>query len=359
MTILTKYKAQSFFDKAKFIKIFLISSLCFCTLCWVQSILDCLGIDRNITLLCPGCTSYSFGFPHPSGLAIEPQFMGNLLLAPTLTALCLWARPAAKAHFFSRRALLFFSFFFSSTLFLTFSRGAIYSFTLGFIVLTLLSLIRLHNRAFLKTIPLLLLSFIFTLLMQGVFSAISYTNSTFASGIERSVSQLSLGEINLHFSNTDSDPATIDPSNSIAPVFDGYVEESTDVRVNLNRIAIDLATKSPSTLLFGYGLGSAGKVMFQAEKTSTPFEIIQNEYLSLLLETGILGLLLAVLITTLILLALRHIARPERYLIGCTVLCYLLTLLFFSGFPNAIHLYLSPVFLAASLLQRRPHRSSL
>ena len=358
--IITKLKKQASFDKAKFIRIFLLSSLGFCIICWVQSILDCLGVDRSITLLCPGCTSYSFGFPHPSGLAIEPQFMGNLLLAPTFVALYLWTRPTAtRPDYFNRRTLLGLSFFFSSTLFLTFSRGAIYSFAFTFIILFITTIAKLHNKKFWQTVPLLFLSFLFTLFIQGVFSSISYTNSTFASGIERSISQLSLGKINPHLSTdeelTSSLPETTDTT---TPVFDGYVEESTDVRIGLNRIALDLATKSPAKFTFGYGISSAGIIMHQAGRIDTPSEIVQNEYVSLLLETGLVGLITAVLAVVIILLELRRIAQPERYLIGGVILSFLLTLLFFSGLPNAIHLYLFPIMLVATLPRQKPEHSS-
>ena len=55
--------------------------------CWLQSILDAIGVSRNLTLLCNGCVSNVFGFPHPNGFAIEPQFMANLLLAPVFLSL--------------------------------------------------------------------------------------------------------------------------------------------------------------------------------------------------------------------------------------------------------------------------------
>ena len=196
--------------------------------------------------------------------------------------------------------------------------------------------------------------------MQGIFSAASYTNSTFASGIENSISQLSLGKIELRLSpKTESssstppqekNPTETPPAEKTdIPVFDGYVEESTNTRMKFNRIALELSAKNTKTLLFGYGLGSAGETMFKEGKTNTPFEIVQNEYLSLILETGLLGLLLATLAIAVALSYFKKINRPERCLFGAVIISFLASLMFFSGLPNAVHLYLFPVFLAVTL----------
>ena len=361
VVILTTFKDSPLFNKAKFLKIFMFSSVAFCAICWLQSILDILSVGRETTLLCSGCTSLSFGFPHPSGFAIEPQFMGNLLLAPTLTALYLWTKKDSGNSVFSKKSLSLFSFLFLSTLFLTFSRGAIYSFCVGFALLLILSIFKLKNRAFLKTIPLALASAVFVILAQGVFSAVSYTNSTFLSGVEKSISQMTLGKVNLKLEPekpvTSNQTKPEDTSDS--PVFDGYVEESTNVRMNFNRIAIDLAFKTPKTAIFGYGLGSAGTAMYTEGKTSAPLEIIQNEPLSLLLETGLLGVLLALLSLMLVLNFIRKLNRPERYLLWAIVLSFALSLMFFSGLPNALHVYLCPVFLVISLPEAFPENRRL
>ena len=350
VTLFTVFRPNKAFSKTRFFKILFYSTAIFCGLCWLQSILDCFEVDRSITLLCRGCVSYSFGFPHPSGLAIEPQFMGNLLLAPTLAAIYFWARAHSKTNDnvpFSSRSLLFFSLLLSCTLFFTFSRGAIYSFFVAFIVLFFVSIIRLRQKEFWKTLPLIFFSLIFTLLMQGAFSAASYTDSTFLGGIEKSISQMTLGKINLHLetknpsSNSSEDAPETKPE---APVFDGYVEESTNTRMRFNRIALELSSRTPSSAAFGYGLGSAGEIMYKEGKTASAYELIQNEYLSLLLETGIFGLLLAVLMIAIIIRAAKKFTHPYHYLLGSIILSFLFSLLFFSGLPNAMHLYLFPVF---------------
>ena len=55
--------------------------------CIWQCIMDVVGVDRSITGLCAGCTYQTIGFPHPNGFAIEPQFMGNLLVLPSILSL--------------------------------------------------------------------------------------------------------------------------------------------------------------------------------------------------------------------------------------------------------------------------------
>ena len=77
----------------------LITSIGFSIFCWVQCFLDLAGVGREYTLLCPGCVSTKFGFPHPNGFAIEPQFMGNLLIAPVLLCFYLLTSPRVQKDF--------------------------------------------------------------------------------------------------------------------------------------------------------------------------------------------------------------------------------------------------------------------
>ena len=70
--------------KEKFWKCFFGVALLICFWCVLQCVLDLVGVSRDYSLMCAGCTYSMFGFPRPNGLAIEPQFMGNLLLAPAV-----------------------------------------------------------------------------------------------------------------------------------------------------------------------------------------------------------------------------------------------------------------------------------
>lgn len=438
-----------------------------CFFCFLQSILDLLGLSRASTLLCAGCTYRSFGFPHPSGFAIEPQFMGNLLLAPTLTMLYLLvtqpssqdsknssqqpANPATFSRWRNFWPLAIIVTLFSTTLFFTFSRGAIYAYAIALIVMLILCLKRHHFRWSLITIPVL--SFLISLGLQGTFSALSPTSETFISGVTKSIHQLSLGIIDLRPQEktspvenseitVDNSATTVDNStqnvenpatSSGKPVenptpnggnpaqnsphgeedsptsspetnpptstgndevyFEGYVPESTNIRLNLNKTAIDtwLAAPghprievnigcahktsgdpticlthtqlTPTSILFGVGLGGAGTAMHAAfpDIITSSKEIVQNEFFSLLLETGLVGVALLIF-SFLLAFAPRLFSakfldgraansrsrsatfwhHPALPLLLSLVIAYLITLNFFSGLPNALQIYLMP-----------------
>ena len=341
-------------------KIFLASSVVICIICWLQCLLDVLGVDRSVTLLCLGCTYKSFGFPHPSGFAIEPQFMGNLLLAPTIYILYICNKTEQNVKKQNKLLLLLFS----TTLFLTFSRGAIYAFSIGVIVMLSILFVKKIStkKSIISSLGIIIASFLLCLLSQGFLSAISPTNDTFSSGIAKSINQLSLGLIEIRprfgpiekdINNSEEDISN--PEN--ISVFDGYVEESTDVRLSLNASALSTSLDSPANFLFGYGLGSAGTVLANKSLTAHPKEIVQNEYLSLLLELGIIGLLFFVYIIVVLFITIKKSLNDyslERLSIDSLLLAFLFTLLFFSGLPNALHLYLFPIFILFLFPKHKP-----
>ena len=365
--------------RTKFLTAFFISTATICIICWLQCFLDLAGLSRDQTLLCLGCTYHSFGFPHPSGLAIEPQFMGNLLLAPTLTALYLLvfhhprAQKAASFTLSSRqfRLILVAACFFSATLFLTFSRGAIYAYAIAIVALIIFALVRHTFRPSLLLIPIA--TFLAILGVQGIFAALSPTPETFLSGVTKSIHQLSLGLIDLRPAASDPTPEISDPpetseapetttNSSTDPVFDGYVPESTNIRLSLSSTALRTWAHSPATILFGVGLGGAGTAMHSLypDLVTSPKEIVQNQFLSLLLELGLVGV--ALLLFALYLACFSRFGRsrlrshPALPLLVSLSLAYLITLNFFAGLPNALHIYLLPplLYLIFKKVQKSP-----
>lgn len=333
--------------------IFLITTSVVCLFCWAQCILDVLGVGRETTLLCLGCTSETFGFPHPSGFAIEPQFMGNLLLFPSLVYVYLFL------HFRNRLAsrknrIIFYCFMVLciSTLFLTFSRGAIYSFTVGLVVLLIFEFTKNRSLSPLKVAPIIILSFVISLTSQGLFSQFSAYDCDFMGGVTRVVDQLSLGIFHLSKDNqkTPSTSTAFEPEISLdssAPIFDGYVAESTDTRVLLSDLALSAWGKSLVSVIFGYGLGASGVVInhFYPDIVDSK-EIIQNELFTLLLEQGIFGVLSIIISAIYIIISTKK--SPFFSLIISICASCAVSLMFFSGVANALHIYLFvPIFFIA------------
>ena len=370
--------------KKIFLRWFLGSTLVICIWCVVQCILDLAGVGQNVSLMCNGCTTRMFGFPHPNGFAIEPQFMGNLLIAPTLVVgwLTLHSRPrpagpsprAAGAN--SRAAALrnaaslkchttpssgehiaakitpaslkyhtILFFIFTSTLFLTFSRGAIYAFVVGMIFFTVMQVVKTKKWRAMLLWPIVILAFIFTLNLQGIFAQLSHTNDTYFTGISKALNHLSLGVIDFGGEKTGNAGALGDGDEAVEPesVFDGYVEESTNIRMELSAAAFDLWKSDPRYVIFGVGAGGAGQALYDAELTNSPKEIVQNEYMSLLLEFGLVGVML--IIMTVIILARELLEMQTAGVTLAIIVAYAVSLCFFAGLANALQIYLLPAVL--------------
>ena len=378
--------------REKFWKVFFGSALVVCAWCWVQCVLDLVGVPREYSLMCAGCTYEMFGFPHPCGFAIEPQFMGNLLLAPAIMAGYMIMKTKAILSSDTLKAVwpsLWFSgsialvFIISSTLFLTFSRGAIYAFVVGMMVMCVWMVVRAGKErgVIAKRVGVtwasVILAFGLTLCVQGVMAAASPTNDTFQSGVAKVLNHLTLGVVDMREPenskitevevvenpvensvkigevkvNTD---AKTNQANGVAgqeAAFDGYVAESTDTRLRLSGAAIEVWSGDLKTALFGVGLGGAGQALYINGLSPAPKEIIQNQYASLLLETGVVG---AGLMVFSLVLVVRVLWRsPWRMMLLSLLVAYGITLLFFSGLPNALQIYLLPAVIYAISLRKK------
>ena len=356
--------------KRIFWRVFFVSSLIVCVWCFLQCVLDLLDLPRECSLLCPGCVYEMFGFTHPNGFAIEPQFMGNLLLAPVIISGWLIMEnncnntfrgrvPRSRLH--GAQALLLGSslrnslkillpiafFIFTATLFLTLSRGAIYAAIIALVLMTVMRIVQTKKWRAMLIWPVVILSFIFTLNMQGLMSEVSNTDETYMSGVSKVLNQLSLGIIKIEKGNDnnaeDGGEKKSDEGkskNTNKAVFDGYVEESTSTRMRLTKDAINVWKSDFMTMVFGVGLGGAGQALYDNGLSPAPKEIVQNEYASLLLEVGLVGVALFVL--TIILIIKLIIRSKNKALYAALLVAYGITLIFFSGVPNALQIYLLP-----------------
>lgn len=408
-----------------FWKVFWGSTLVVCAWCIVQCVLDIVGVPRRYSLMCEGCTYAMFGFPHPNGFAIEPQFMGNLLLAPVIVVMWFIVKPQSikklklersrgvvlttgqadsapncssgsssvpvvktttGSRFLGSNFLILCGFIITFTLFLTFSRGAIYAFLMAMVVMsgwvivdawrTRQSIVKKKKRVtntesgimwqgmmrVLRVWGIVIGAFVAALATQGLMAELSPTNDTFQSGVAKVVNQLTLGKIDIRGGegsvsdgpidgaglkvepleendkrDTNADSARVSENDKRA-VFDGYVAESTDTRLRLTGAALEVWGQDAKTMLLGVGLGGAGQALYDNGLSPAPKEIVQNQYASLLLETGVVGVGLMALTIVLI---LRVVWKSNvRMMLICLMVAYGVTLLFFSGLPNALHVYL-------------------
>ena len=218
------------------LKVFFISSAVICLWCWLQAILDVVQVSRDLTLMCQGCIYQAFGFPHPNGFAIEPQFMGNLLIAPSLLALYLYFCKNPKYP----KLLAFAALLFITTLFFTFSRGAIFSFLLTVFVVVIIFIRKIKSPRPLLILPMLLIPFILALTAQGIFAALSPTNDTFLTGTTKSLHHLSLGIVDVrHLAGS-----AISSSTSSLSETETHEDSPTTFRLQLH--------SETNSALFGY-----------------------------------------------------------------------------------------------------------
>ena len=317
------------FEKAylkRILMVYLASASVAAGFCILQCFLDVWGVSREYTLLCPGCIYTTLGFPHANGFAIEPQFMGNLLIAPALIALALFYNAIKLRK--SKRSVFGFgglSFYFIMSLYICFSRGALYAFGIAGIVFGIILLVRERNvKPFWLLVPTVL-GLIAGLLIQGVLAEISPTSENFTQGIQRSIHQITMGKIDIREEIVETGEQSS---------FTGYIEESTDIRLNITDVAIQ--TWRENNIFIGVGIGGAGSAMMN--KLGNPKEIIQNEYINILTELGLIGVIILIFWAGYVI----NISWRKISILTPVVLAFLITLGFFSGFPNVLHIYLLP-----------------
>lgn len=351
------YEFRELFDartRRNFLRAFFGASLGVCLWCVLQCILDLCGVSRDFSLMCLGCRTEMFGFPHPNGFAIEPQFMGNLLLAPAIVSgvLIINDKLVRGDKILERRWVRILLFFvFVASLFLTFSRGAIYAFVVATAFYVGFEILRTKKWRAVSLVLVSGLAFLFTLNLQGIFAQVSGTNDTYFSGVAKVLNHLSLGVIDIRVTDEGeagaiaevSEEAVLAEENTVGKneaVFDGYVEESTAIRMKLTEAAFKTFSRDVRTMMFGVGIGGAGEAMYLAGEIDSSKEIVQNEYVSVLLELGIFGAVLAIL--TLGLIARVILKNEKSGMVLSLIAAYAVSLFFFSGLTNALQIYLMP-----------------
>ena len=203
------------------------------------------------------------------------------------------------------------------------------------------------------------MSFVFSSFLSGMIFHAIFTelnpriSDGFYDSISKSVNQMSLGKIKLpkieKTGNHEINEPEIESNNlnSKEPtekyvekpkkaMFDGYVEKSTNERTKMSDLAIETWLSNPFVVFFGVGSGASGTAILNSTRQiANSSEIVQNEFLSILLELGFFGFV----IWLLIIFGIFRKTRKEKYIWSIFV-AFLVQWIFFSGLPNALHIYL-------------------
>ncbi len=345
--------------------IFMVTVLFVCAFAWYQVFGDAFGWPLSVTLLTEPYTSYLFGFARPTAFALEPQFLGSLLLAPIFYTM--YKEFQNKATLLSR-IVMFASY---ATLIATVSRGALIAFLVGAAILVLLHITKgtLLIKSLSKIVAILTLSTVVSIGTLALAAQIKTTDTVNGyRAIAKALNHVSLGLITLNQSTPQptqppapatkaNDPAIETTETTTAPAAEttapvetkqttvesqsepviGYVPESTTSRVLMSKEALSIWTRDVRTILFGVGIGGFGVTLNAKDPTYLVKSIVNNQFLEILVETGIVGL--GVFLSILGLLFTLFIKR-RNWLLVALLPAYCVQWCFFSGTVNVLHIWL-------------------
>ena len=257
-------------QRKKIIDIVLFSTLLVSLFGLYQFIADSLGISQPLTGLRYQYTKEILGFPRIQSVALEPLYFSNFLFVPLYLSL--------KKYFDQKRYLG--SYFWLSALilaniFLGVSRGAYMALAITLLTLIVYFIIKKEWQKIYNTILLTVFSFMVSILLLLVLDGTDATKTYF---------------------------------NHIV-VGDTGTEVSTIGRIDV----YDSATETFNKNLMGIGISSwgvehQGVVDYSDEKS---YGNVNNQYLEILVETGILGFVLFILFLIFYIVEARKIIKSS------------------------------------------------
>lgn len=286
-----------------------------------QLIGDAFHMPNWTTLLPPQYGGDVFGVARPTAFALEPQFFGSLLLVVFGIGV---HRSITQTQWSDGPLLVVVTTF----LLLTLSRGALVASVA--IVVLLIATQRHSRRALLRTGGLLVLGV--GIGFVTLFCLASIRGGAITSGavsVRAAVEHLSVGYFRF------STPSQ--PTHSVASVASptpSYIQSSTDSRLSMAQVALQIWRSSPLT---GVGVGSFGAASRELSPIYPLSTVANNYYLELLAEVGMIGLLLfGGFITTI----LHNLGKQRNWLLLALLVGVLSQWWFFSGNANVIHVWI-------------------
>lgn len=280
-------------DFTKYADIFIITALLVSAFGLWQFFTEFLNLG-NLSLLRPQYKIGPFPFPRIQSTLLEPQFLGSFMIISSYLAALRYLKTLQKKY-------LLIYFVFAVTLFLTLSRGAIFSYVISFAIL--FAFTSLYRKEMLLKLSKLAVASIlsFCLVMVMIFS---FTGSN---GVNSYLHQV-------------VKPRDIAPGQVAGEL------ESLNARESTKKVATQEFLSHP---VLGIGTSAFGALSIY--QNSANYETVNNEYLEILAENGLVGFLLLAGFLLLYLKFLRKNSFDSRYLIlGSATLAILVQYLFFS-----------------------------
>lgn len=215
---------------------------------------DMINLPTQVTLLKEGYDKSTFGFARVMAASQEPLYFSNYIFIPFFVGLLLLIRGQMHEVFKKSWAILLVLALLIN-LVLAISRGAYLAFAITFVIFVILQVKIIFQPKVLAGAVMVVV-----VVLLGSYLAL-----------------------------LKSEPQAIDEFVSHVKVEDRDVGESVVSRVNASRQALDLFGDKP---IFGIGLGNFGPQVQGNidEEPDTGWFIVNNEYLELLAENGIVGL---------------------------------------------------------------------
>jgi len=309
---------------------------------------DAIGVSSAYTLLPSTYDGSVFGIARPTGFALEPQFFANILLAPF--GWLIWRYLRRDTTIQTPLAIIVVATF----IVLSLSRGALVAsiIIIGILLVTSHGVVALRA----KLVGILVLSIVTAAIATYSIATVRQTDTTTGyEALSGAVAHLSLGTISLpqgEDSTPDNTPSAVSASTAANPA-PAYVRSSTTSRLSMSSEALRIWQRNPATTLFGVGTGGFGASLSNPANGA----VVNNYYLEMLVELGIVGILLFVgLLSTLG----TRLYRAKSWLLLSLLAGYAVQLSFFSGNANIVHVWVLIGIVVASVVhvQHKQHYSA-